>query len=372
MHIGLPKEIKKQEHRVAMTPAVVASLVHSGHQVNVERGAGLGAGYSDEEYSFAGASMLDRPDLLFAASELIVKVKEPQPDEVAMLNDSHTLLTYLHLAADKQLTQSLTASGCTGLAYETLAVGERLPLLEPMSEIAGSMAPIAGAYHLAKHTGGRGTLLSSVPGVGPSKAVVLGGGTAGMHAARVAAGMGADVTILELDFERMRMLEMNFPQIHTMYSSEANLRELLRSVDLLVGAVLLPGAAAPKLVTREMLGLMPEGSVIVDIAVDQGGCVESTRATTHAAPTFTESGVLHYCVANMPAAYARTATIALSNVTAAWIGRIAGLGLESALSQFAELASAVNCTQGMLTNEAVAQSHDLPWTPREALGSSGD
>lgn len=359
MRIGLPKEIKSQENRVAMTPAVVASLVKQGHSLLVQRGAGVGAGYGDEQFADAGAQMLGSAAEVFEQAELIVKVKEPQVSEIAMLNESHLLFTYLHLAASKELTESIVATGCTALAYETLDQNGRLPLLEPMSEIAGSMAPIMGAYHLSKHTGGRGTLLSSVPGVPAPRVVVLGGGTAGMHAARVASGMGADVTIMELGFDRMRYLDLTFPQIKTQYSTEANLRELLATVDLLVGAVLLPGAAAPKLVSKEMLGLMPEGSVLVDIAVDQGGCVESTRATTHADPTFTESGVLHYCVANMPAAYARTATIALSNVTEAWIQRIAKLGFPAVCEKHSEFLSAVNCSQGRLTNRAVADSHGL-------------
>ncbi len=359
MRIGLPKEIKSQENRVAMTPAVVASLSKHSHYLVVQRGAGLGAGYSDDQYADAGALMLGSAAEVFDEAELIVKVKEPQASEIALLNESHLLFTYLHLAASKQLTESIMATGCTAIAYETLAQNGRLPLLEPMSEIAGSMAPIMGAYHLSKHTGGRGTLLSSMPGVPAPSVVVLGGGTAGVHAARVASGMGADVTILELDFDRMRYLNLSFPQIKTQYSTDANLREMLATVDLLVGAVLLPGAAAPKLVSKEMLGLMPEGSVLVDIAVDQGGCVESTRATTHASPTYTESGVLHYCVANMPAAYARTASIALSNVTETWIQRLATLGFPTICEKHPDFLSAVNCRHGRLTNHAVAESHSM-------------
>jgi alanine dehydrogenase len=265
----------------------------------------------------------------------------------------------LHLAADLELTRSLMASGCTAIAYETIEVNHRLPLLEPMSEIAGRMSAIVGSYHLARHRGGRGCLLGGVPGVAPGRVVVLGGGTAGVNAARVATGIGADVTILEVDFERMRFLDITMSGTSTVYSNEANLSEMLPRVDLVIGAVLVPGARAPKLITREMLALMPRGSVFVDIAVDQGGCAETTRATTHDQPTYEEEGVLHYCVANMPGAYSRTATQALNNVTLPWTMLIADHGVAGARRIRKELSSGINVQQGKLTCKPVAEAHGM-------------
>lgn len=359
MNIGIPKEIKAQENRVSMIPGSVADLVKRGHRVLVECGAGVGASYTDEHYLAAGAEMVADAKSVFEGAELIVKVKEPQPVEVAMLTPKHTLFTYLHLAADKALTESLMASGCTAIAYETIEVNRRLPLLEPMSEIAGRMSAIVGSYHLAKHRGGRGCLLGGVPGVAPGRVVVIGGGTAGVNAARVATGIGADVTILEVDFERMRFLDITMAGAHTVYSSEANLSEMLPRVDLLIGAVLVPGARAPKLVTREMLRMMNPGSVFVDIAVDQGGCAVTSRATTHDNPTFVEEGVLHYCVANMPGAYSRTATQALNNVTHAWTHLIAENGVAAACGRRRELYSGINVHAGKLTCKPVAEAHGL-------------
>lgn len=315
MIIGIPRETKAQENRVGMIPGSVADLVKRGHRVLVEKGAGLGASYADGQYTKVGAEIVPDAASVFGGAELIVKVKEPLPPEVAMLRIDHILFTYLHLAANKALTEGLAASGCTAIAYETVEVNRHLPLLEPMSEIAGRMSAIVGAYHLANHRGGRGCLLGGVPGVAPGRVLIIGGGTAGVNAARVARGIGADVTILEVDVERMRFLDITMENAHTVYSNETNLSELLPRADLVIGAVLLPGARAPKLITREMLRRMPKGSVFVDIAVDQGGCSETTRATTHDNPTYEEEGVLHYCVANMPGAYARTATQALNNVT---------------------------------------------------------
>jgi alanine dehydrogenase len=360
MNIGVPKEIKAQESRVSMTPGSVAELVKRGHTVFVEKSAGLGSSYPDEHYEKSGALILANADEIFAESEMIVKVKEPQPSELALLRPHHLLFTYLHLAASKPLTEALLASGCTALAYETLEVNRHLPLLEPMSEIAGRMSAIVGSYHLAKHTGGRGILLGGVPGVAPGRVVVLGGGTAGVNAARVATGIGADVTILEVDFERMRFLDITMGG-HTVYSNEANLADLLPRADLVIGAVLVPGAKAPKLITREMLRLMPRGSVFVDIAVDQGGCAETTRPTTHDDPTFEEEGVLHYCVANMPGAYARTATQALNNVTHPWTMLIADKGLSAACETRRELVTAINTRDGKLTCKPVAEAHGLPY-----------
>ncbi|SHJ66405.1 L-alanine dehydrogenase [Rubritalea squalenifaciens DSM 18772] len=367
MNIGIPTEIKNQEHRVAMIPASVGDLVRRGHTVFVQKGAGEGSSYTDDQYEANGATLVDTAKDVFENASLIVKVKEPQPSEVAMLNESHTLFTYLHLAADKTLTETLTASGCTGIAYETVEVNGRLPLLEPMSEIAGRMSSIVGAYHLAKHNGGRGVLLGGVPGVLPGRVVVIGGGTAGVNAARVAQGIGADVTILEVDFDRMRFLDITMEGARTVYSSEANLAELLPRVDLVIGAVLVPGAAAPKLINRKMLKLMPEGSVFVDIAVDQGGCSETTRATTHENPTYFEEGVLHYCVANMPGAYARTATQALNNVTHRWTTLIAEQGVKKAAEMHPALIGGINCMQGKVTCQPVASAHGMEYTSAKAV-----
>ena len=359
MNIGVPKEIKNQEHRVSMIPSSAGELVRRGHRVLVQKGAGLGASYPDESYTAQGAEIVDTAEQVFAESELIVKVKEPQACEVAMLNEQHTLFTYLHLAADKNLTETLTATGCTAIAYETIEVNGRLPLLEPMSEIAGRMSAIVGAYQLAKHNGGRGTLLGGVPGVAPGRVVVIGGGTAGVNAARVATGIGADVSILEVDFDRMRFLDITMEGAHTVYSNEANLAELLPRVDLVIGAVLVPGAAAPKLITRDMLRIMQPGSVFVDIAVDQGGCAETTRPTTHENPTYFEEDVLHYCVANMPGAYARTATQALNNCTQRWTTLIADSGAKEACAIRPELLGGINCMQGKLTCKPVGEAHGL-------------
>lgn len=359
MIIGIPKETKAQENRVSMTPGSVVELTKRGHRVLIEAGAGVGASYADAQYLAAGAEIAADTASVFAEAEMIVKVKEPQPPEVAMLRPGQILFTYLHLAANKALTESLAASGATAIAYETVEVNRHLPLLEPMSEIAGRMSAIVGAYHLAKHRGGRGCLLGGVPGVAPGRVVILGGGTAGVNAARVARGIGADVTILEVDVERMRFLDITMESAHTVYSNEANLAELLPRVDLIIGAVLLPGAKAPKLITREMLRRMPEGSVLVDIAVDQGGCAETTRATTHENPTYVEEGVLHYCVANMPGAYSRTATQALNNVTQPWITLIADKGVPGACEIRKELLGGINVMAGKVTCKPVAEAHGL-------------
>ncbi len=359
MNIGIPKEIKAQENRVSMIPGSVSELVKRGHRVLVQSGAGEGASYCDDQYRAFGAEIVPDAEAVFAGAELIVKVKEPQPSEVAMLRPQHILFTYLHLAASKALTESLVAGGCTAVAYETIEVNRRLPLLEPMSEIAGRMSAIVGSYHLAKHRGGRGILLGGVPGVAPGRVLVLGGGTAGVNAARVATGIGADVTILEVDFERMRFLDITMSGTSTVYSNEANLSELLPRADLVIGAVLVPGAKAPRLITRGMLRLMPRGSVFVDIAVDQGGCAETTRATTHENPTYEEEGVLHYCVANMPGAYSRTATQALNNVTHPWTLLIADRGIDGACALRPELLGGINTRDGKLTCRPVAEAHGL-------------
>ncbi len=363
MIIGVPKEIKLQEHRVALLPSGAKQLVKAGHTVIVEKNAGAGSQYIDEEYVAVGAETVDTAAEVFARADLIVKVKEPQPIEVAMLRPGQLLFTYLHLAADKPLTQSLVASGATSIAYETVEIGGRLPLLEPMSEIAGRMSVTVGSYHLTKHQGGRGILLGGVPGVLPGRVVVVGGGTAGENAARVAAGIGADVTVLEIDLERMRFLDVTMQNAHTLFSSEASLTELLPRVDLIIGAVLVPGAKAPKLITREMLKLMQPGSVFVDIAVDQGGCAETTRPTTHDAPTYIEEDVIHYCVANMPGAYARTATQALTNVSFPYIILLANNGLAAACTIKPELTGGINTHEGNITCVPVAEAHNLPSVP---------
>ncbi len=367
MKVGIPKEIKAQESRVSVVPGSVAELVKRGHDVIVQEGAGEGSSYQDAQYLAAGAELVPDAATVFREADLIVKVKEPQPSEVKMLEPRHILFTYLHLAADKALAESLAASGCTAIAYETMEVNRHLPLLEPMSEIAGRMSAMVGAYHLAKHTGGRGCLLGGVPGVAPGRVVIIGGGTAGVNAARVARGLGADVTILEVDLERMRFLDITMENAHTVYSNEANLSELLPRVDLLIGAVLVPGAKAPKLVTREMLRMMQPGSVFVDIAVDQGGCAETTRATTHENPTFVEEGILHYCVANMPGAYARTATQALNNATQPWTLLLADKGLAAACATRPELLGGINTLGGNITCRPVAEAHGLPFTDPVSL-----
>jgi alanine dehydrogenase len=350
-----------------MVPGSVMELVKRGHRVLVERGAGLGSSYTDEQYVAQGAEIAPDAESVFGMAEMIVKVKEPQPQELALLRPGQILFTYLHLAADKALTQKLVATGCTAIAYETIEVHRRLPLLEPMSEIAGRMSSIVGSYHLAKHRGGRGCLLGGVPGVAPGRVVVLGGGTAGVNAARVATGIGADVTILEVDFERMRFLDITMSGTSTVYSNEANLAELLPRADLVIGAVLVPGAKAPKLITREMLRMMPKGSVFVDIAVDQGGCAETTRATTHDNPTYEEEGVLHYCVANMPGAYSRTATQALNNVTHSWTLLIADRGVSGACLVRPELVGGIQTMGNKLTCKPVAEAHGLEFTDPAAL-----
>jgi len=359
MNIGLPKEIKEQEYRVALLPSGAYQLVKHGHQVVVERGAGLGAGYPDAEYASAGARLVDSHAAVFEKADLIVKVKEPLPAELPLLKPGQILFTYLHLAASKPLTEALMRSGVIGLAYETIEVNRRLPLLEPMSEIAGRMSILVGGYFLQKHFGGSGVLLGGVPGVLPGKVVVLGGGAAGINAARMAQGLGADVTILEVDLERMRFLDITLHTAHTLYSNESHLLALLPGVDLLIGAVLVPGAKAPKLITREMLRRMRPGSVLVDIAIDQGGCAETSRPTTHHDPVFVEEGVTHYCVANMPGAYARTATQALTNVTFRYIETLAELGLAEACQKQPALAGGLNVMNGGVTHPAVAAAHGL-------------
>src|SRR5436305_57706 len=361
MIIGVPKEIKEQEQRVALLPSGTNQLTRHGHSVLVERNAGLGSGYPDEDYVKAGAEIVSQAKDVFARADMIVKVKEPLKAEFPLLRRGQILFTYLHLAASKPLTEALLKSGATTIAYETISVNNRLPLLEPMSEVAGRMSVVMGANYLAKHNGGSGVLLGGVPGVRPGRVVVVGGGTSGVNALRMAKGLGADVSILDIDVDRLRFLDLAMDNLHTVYSSEANLNELMPECDLLIGAVLLPGAKAPKLITRAMLRKMKRGSVLVDISIDQGGCAESSRPTTHVDPVYVEEGVTHYCVANMPAAYARTATQALTNVTYPYVQLLADLGLEGACKKQPALVGGINTRDGRLACKAVAEAHSLKY-----------
>jgi alanine dehydrogenase len=363
MIIGVPKEIKEQEQRVALLPSGTNELTKHGHSVLVETNAGLGSGYSDQDYVKAGAQIVEQAKEVFARADMIVKVKEPLKAEFPLLRSGQILFTYLHLAASKPLTEALLKSGVTAVAYETIQVDHRLPLLEPMSEIAGRMSVVMGANFLAKYNGGSGVLLGGVPGVLPGRVVVVGGGTSGVNALRMAKGLGAAVTILDIDVERLRFLDIAIENLRTLYSNEANLDELMPDCDLLIGAVLLPGAKAPKLITRAMLQKMKRGSVFVDISIDQGGCAETSRPTTHLDPVYVEEGVTHYCVANMPAAYARTATQALTNVTYRYVQLLADLGLEGACKKQPALIGGINTRDGRLTCNAVAEAHGLKWEP---------
>ncbi len=361
MNIGIPKEIKVKEDRVSCTPGGARMLVQAGHEVLVQRGAGTGSGFEDAQYRHAGARIVETAADAWAA-DLVLKVKEPVEPEYGFLRPGLLLFTYLHLAAARELTGKLIESGTTGIAYETVQRGRRLPLLEPMSEVAGRMSAMVGAYYLGNAQGGKGVLLGGVPGVLPGTVLVLGGGTAGINAGRVAAGIGADVTILEVDLEQMRFLDISLHgAAHTLYSNEQNLLDLLPSVDLLIGAVLLPGARAPKLISRRFLDVMKPGSVFVDIAIDQGGCAETSRATTHDDPVYVEEGILHYCVANMPGAYARTSTQALTHATLLYALQIADAGLEQAVRRYPELRSGINTHQGHVTCRGVAEAHGVAY-----------
>ncbi len=362
MKIGCPKEIKPQEFRVGMTPDAAREAVTHGHSVLVETGAGAGAGFSDADYVAAGAAIAGTAAEVFAGTDMIVKVKEPQAGERAMLRRGQILFTYLHLAPDPDQTSDLMASGATCIAYET--VTDRaggLPLLAPMSEVAGRLAPQVGALALQKANGGRGVLLGGVPGVMPARVLVIGGGVVGTHAARIAAGMGADVTILDRSLPRLRALDDAFGgQFKTGYSSAGLLEDLLVQADMVVGAVLIPGAAAPKLVSRAQLSLMKPGAVLVDVAIDQGGCFETSRATTHQDPIYTVDGIVHYCVANMPGAVARTSTLALGNATLPFLLALADKGWQRACADDAHLLAGLNVHDGMLTYAAVGAALNLP------------
>ena len=363
MRIGVPKEIKNHEYRVGLTPPSVAELTAAGHDVFVETGAGTGIDFTDSAYVEAGAQILPSADAVFEAAEMIVKVKEPQPIEIARLRGDHILFTYLHLAADKPQAEGLMASGATCIAYETVtARNGSLPLLKPMSEVAGRMAIQVGAHYLEKEQGGRGVLLGGVPGVAPAKVAILGGGVAGVNAAQMAVGMRADVTIYDINNDRLAELDMFFSsQIKTAYASRAAIAAAVAQAHLVIGAVLVPGAAAPKLVTREMLKTMKRGSVLVDIAIDQGGCFETSHATTHSDPVFIEEGVIHYCVANMPGAVARTSAFALNNATLPFVLKLANLGATEAMARDPHLAAGLNVAGGKICHQAVADALALPF-----------
>ncbi len=365
MKIGVPKEIKVHEYRVGLTPASVADLVAAGHQVYVESGAGLGIDFDDAGYTAAGATILGSAAEIFKAADLIVKVKEPQPSEIDLLEAHHTLFTYLHLAADRAQALGLMRSGATCIAYETVTDANRsLPLLKPMSEVAGRMSVQVGAHYLEKEQGGRGVLLGGVPGVAPAKVVILGGGVSGLNAAQMAVGLRADVTIYDINNDRLAQLDAQFGNaIKTAFASKASIAEAVANADLVIGAVLVPGAAAPKLVTRDMLKTMKRGAVLVDIAIDQGGCFETSRATTHADPVFVDEGILHYCVANMPGAVARTSALALNNATLPFVQRIANLGAARAMAEDPHLAAGLNVANGAIKHQAVAAALDLPCNP---------
>jgi alanine dehydrogenase len=370
MLIGCPKEIKPQEFRVGVTPGAAQEAIGAGHQVIIQTGAGVGAGFSDDDYRAVGARIVDTAEEIFATAEMVVKVKEPQAVERKQLREGQVLFTYLHLAPDPDQTRDLLASGVTAIAYET--VTDRtggLPLLAPMSEVAGRLAPQVGAWTLQKANGGRGVLLGGVPGVAPARVVVIGGGVVGTHAARVAAGMGADVTVLDRSLPRLRYLDDVFGRdFKNGYASAATTAELVAQADMVIGAVLIPGAAAPKLVTRAQLATMKPGAAIVDVAIDQGGCFETSRATTHQDPIYDVDGIMHYCVANMPGAVARTSTLALGNATLPFMMALANKGWRLACSEDDHLLNGLNTHAGRLTYDAVGKALGLPVTAaREAL-----
>ncbi|WP_158916091.1 alanine dehydrogenase [Caulobacter sp. S45] len=358
MRIGVPKEIKSQESRVGLTPGVVHALVENGHEVFVETHAGAGVSLSDEDYRAAGAKVVDSAQAVFDSAELIIKVKEPQPVEIARLKPHHVLFTYLHLAPDPEQTKGLLASGATCIAYETITdKAGRLPLLAPMSQVAGRMSVQVGAGALLQPAGGRGLLLGGVPGVAPAKVMILGGGVSGEHAAQMAVGLGADVTLYDINPSRLAQLDAQFGgRLKTQFSARDAILAGLKDADLVIGAVLVAGAAAPKLVRRADLAIMKKGSVLVDISIDQGGCFETSRATTHAEPTFVVDGVVHYCVANMPGAAPITSTYALGAATAPYVMKLADKGMDAAFAEDAGFAAGLNVKGGKLTCRAVAES----------------
>lgn len=370
MIVGLPKEVKNHEYRVGLIPSTVHELTHCGHMVLVEKNAGVGSGVSDDEYRNAGATIVDTATEVYAKADMIVKVKEPQPEEYKMLRKGQILFTYLHLAPDPDQTKALLASGCTAIAYETVTDKTgALPLLAPMSEVAGRLSVQIGAHYLQKANGGRGVLLGGVPGVAPAKVLVLGGGVAGSHAARKAMGLGAEVTVMDKSLNTLRQLNLRFGnKLRTVYSTSAAIINEIEHADLVIGSVLVPGAEAPKLVTKKMVKSMRPGSVMVDIAIDQGGCFETSHPTSHTDPVYTVDGVTHYCVTNMPGAVPRTSAFALNNATFPFIMSLANNGYKKALLSDPHLLNGLNVHNGMLTCKAVADALKAPYVdPKEAL-----
>jgi alanine dehydrogenase len=367
--VGVPKEIKDQERRVSLQPEGVVDLVHHGHEVVVEAGAGVGSGFADADYAAAGARIVDGPGPVFAAADLIVKVKEPVPDEYHHFRRGHQLFTYLHLAADRALTEFLMQQGIDSVAYETVELPDRsLPLLTPMSEVAGRMSVQAAAHHLESPRGGAGLLLGGVPGTPAARVTIIGGGVAGLEAAKIAVGMRAIVRVLDVNARRLAYLADIFEgRVDLVIPNRARTAAYVAESDVVIGAVLVTGAKAPKLVTREMLRSMRPGSVVVDIAIDQGGCFETSRPTTHSDPTFVEEGVVHYCVANIPGAVARTSTMALSSATLPYVVQIANLGIAGAARRNAVLAKGLSTLNGQLASAPVAAAHGLPFTDAEQL-----
>jgi alanine dehydrogenase len=369
MIIGVPKEIKDKEYRVALTPGGAESLVHSKHQILVEHGAGLGSGFKDEEYTEAGARILDTAEQVYAAAEMILKVKEPLPSEYIYLRPGLLLFTYLHLAAARSLTEALLANKVDAIAYETVQLPNgSLPLLTPMSEVAGRMAVQIGAHYLEQTYGGRGILLGGVPGVRSASVVIIGGGIVGSNAAQMALGLGARVTVIDINLDRLRYLnEVMHGSLSTVASNRRNIAEAVRRAELLIGAVLLTGAKAPVLVTEEMIATMAPGSVVIDVAVDQGGCIETIHPTSHSQPTYTLHGVIHYAVPNIPGAVPRTSTYALSNATLPYVQQLADRGLKQAVTRDPALRLGVNTYAGHITYQAVAKAFDMEYTPLEKL-----
>ena len=365
MKVGVPKEIKNNENRVGMTPSGVAELIKRGHTVFVQHTAGEGSGFSDEQYKAVGAQILPTIEDVYAQAEMIVKVKEPIAPEYPLVRKGQVLFTYFHFACEKELTEAMMKSGAVCIAYETVERDDRsLPLLIPMSEVAGRMAAQNGAYYLQKTKGGKGKLMAGVPGVKPAKVLVLGGGTVGEAAARIAAGMGADVTITDVSLPRLKQLAAELPaDVHTLYSSEHNIRQELPTVDVVIGSVLIPGDAAPKLITKDMLSLMEKGTVLVDVAIDQGGCFETSHPTTHSEPVYDVDGIIHYAVANIPGAVPNTSTIALTNATLRYAIALADKGWQKACHDDRSLARGVNMVGGKCTYEAVAKVWGLEYTP---------
>ena len=366
--VGIPKEIKNNENRVGMTPAGVAELVRRGHEVSVQHTAGEGSGFSDEAYIEAGARILPTIEDVYCEAEMIVKVKEPIEPEYQLVRPGQLLFTYFHFACEKELTDAMLKSGAVCLAYETVQLPNgSLPLLQPMSEVAGRMAALNGAYYLQKTQGGKGKLISGVPGVSPANVLVLGGGVVGEAAARMAAGLGANVTITDISLPRLRQLDIETPaNVHTLYSSEHNIRQMLPTVDVVIGSVLVPGDKTPHLISRQMLKLMEPGTVLVDVAIDQGGCFESSRPTTHSEPVYTEEGIVHYCVANIPGAVPNTSTLALTNATLRYAVALADKGWKQACKDDPALAKGLNIVEGKVTYKAVADVFGLPYTPVES------